>query len=324
MRATLIHPVGVHDPPAFTPWLIMRHAACQTILLLTLAATPVTLLAQQPGRNVAVSRIELTPAEVVLDGAGATRQLLVTGITKSGKRVDLTHQANYQLSGPEIAVVNEQGIIQSRADGEGRLKIRARGKDLVTSVQVSGSSQQRPMNFNNDVIPIMSRFGCNASGCHGKAEGQNGFKLSVFGFDADNDYQALVMEGRGRRVFPASPEKSLLLLKVSGGMPHGGGVRISPGQPEYATLRDWIKAGTPLGSEADPHVVGIEMIPDQRVLAMTHLQQLQVIASFSDGRSEDVTRLCSFQSNSEELARVDENGLVRVGGSPGVVAVMAT
>jgi len=260
----------------------------------------------------------------MLDGAGATRQLLVTGITRSGERVDLTHQASYQLSGPEITVVNEQGVIQSRADGEGRLKVRARGKDMVANVQVSGSSKQRPMNFNNDVIPIMSRFGCNASGCHGKAEGQNGFKLSVFGFDAENDYQALVMEGRGRRVFPASPEKSLLLLKVSGGMPHGGGIRLSPDEPEYATLRDWIRTGTPRGSDADPHVIGVEMIPDQRVLGMAHSQQLQVIASFSDGRSEDVTRLCSFQTNSEELAEVDENGLVQAGESPGVVAVMAT
>ncbi len=317
MRVTL-----THLPSSLG--LIMRFVACQLILLLVLASTPVALLAQQPGRNVAVSRIELTPAEVVLDGAGATRQLLVTGITRSGDRVDLTHQASYQLSGLEIAVVNEQGVIQSRADGEGRLKVRARGKDLVASVQVSGSSKQRPINFSNDVIPIMSRFGCNASGCHGKAEGQNGFKLSVFGFDAENDYQALVMEGRGRRVFPASPEKSLLLLKVSGGMPHGGGIRLSRDEPEYATLHDWIRAGTPLGSDADPHVIGIEMIPDQRVLGMAHSQQLQVIASFSDGRSEDVTRLCSFQTNSEELAEVDENGLVQAGESPGIVAVMAT
>ncbi|MCS5564367.1 MAG: hypothetical protein NZ728_08965, partial [Oleiphilaceae bacterium] len=236
MKVTLTHLPS-------SPGLIMRFVACQWILLLVLASTPVALLAQQPGRNVAVSRIELTPAEVVLDGAGATRQLLVTGITRSGDRVDLTHQASYQLSGLEIAVVNEQGVIQSRADGEGRLKVRARGKDLIASVQVSGSSKQRPINFNNDVIPIMSRFGCNASGCHGKAEGQNGFKLSVFGFDAENDYQALVMEGRGRRVFPASPEKSLLLLKVSGGMPHGGGIRLSRDEPEYAALRDWIRAG---------------------------------------------------------------------------------
>nr|MCS5564206.1 hypothetical protein [Oleiphilaceae bacterium] len=277
----------------------MRYAACQSILLLTLSISPVALQAQSPGRTEALGRIELTPAEVVLEGSGASRQLLVTGITRSGEEVDLTHQASYQLAGSEIAIVDDQGVIQSRADGEGRLRVRAGGKDLVATVRVADSTVRRPLNFNNDVIPIMSRFGCNASGCHGKAEGQNGFKLSVFGFDATNDYQALVMQGRGRRVFPASPEKSLLLLKVSGATPHGGGVRIIPGQPAYETLLNWIKAGTPVGSDDDPRVVGIQLFPDQRVVKMTRPQQLQVIASFSDGRVEDVTRLSSFQTNSE-------------------------
>ena len=132
------------------------------------------------------------------------------------------------------------------------------------------------------------------------------------------------MQGRGRRVFPASPEKSLLLLKVSGATPHGGGVRIIPGQPAYETLLNWIKAGTPVGSDDDPRVVGIKLFPDQRVVKMTRPQQLQVIASFSDGRVEDVTRLSSFQTNSEILGTVDENGLVMAGESPGTVAVMAT
>src|SRR5688572_1181892 len=101
----------------------------------------------------------------------------------------------------------------------------------------------RPLNFENDIIPILSRYGCNASGCHGKAEGQNGFKLSVFGFDPPADYRALVVEGRGRRVSPAAADKSLLLLKAGGGMPHGGGVRIAPERPEFATLRRWIASG---------------------------------------------------------------------------------
>ncbi len=105
----------------------MRYATCQTILLVTLLVVPVNLLAQSSARTEPISRIELMPAEVVLEGAGASRQLLVTGITRSGEEVDLTHQASYQLSGPEIAIVDNQGVIQSRGDGEGRLRLRARG-----------------------------------------------------------------------------------------------------------------------------------------------------------------------------------------------------
>jgi hypothetical protein len=97
---------------------------------------------------------------------------------------------------------------------------------LILAADDAGSTE---IHFANDVVPILSRYGCNTSGCHGKAEGQNGFKLSVFGFDPGADYAALTQESRGRRVLPSIPDKSLLLLKASGGMPHGGGVRILKG-----------------------------------------------------------------------------------------------
>ncbi len=183
---------------------------------------------------------------------------------------------------------------------------------------------ERPLHFENDVIPILSRYGCNASGCHGKAEGQNGFKLSVFGFDPAADYRALTVEGRGRRVFPAAPEKSLLLLKASGGMPHGGGVRIAADGPEYATLLRWVAAGMPFGSPGDPQIAKIELSHHEQQLAMGQSLPLAVTATWSDGRREDVTHLSRFQSNNEGLAAVDENGLVAAGRSPGVAAVMAS
>lgn len=179
------------------------------------------------------------------------------------------------------------------------------------------------LNFANDIVPLLSRLGCNASGCHGKAEGQNGFKLSVFGSDPLADYAALVMDSRGRRIFPAAPEQSLFLRKASGQAPHGGGSRLSPGSRAYQTLRDWVAAGYPLGSDADPHVTAIRVEPNERVLAMRSRQQLRVIARYSDGRQRDVTDLARFQSNNEALATVDEAGLVRAGDSPGDAAVMA-
>ena len=189
---------------------------------------------------------------------------------------------------------------------------------------VAASAAERPLNFENDIVPILSRHSCNASGCHGKAEGQNGFKLSVFGFDPEADHRALAVEGRGRRVFPAAPEKSLLLLKASGGMPHGGGVRLSPEGREYATLRRWIAEGMPFGSASDPQVTSIELSPREVTLAMGQAVPLKATATWSDGRQEDVTSLARFQSNSEALAAVDEEGQVTAGQSPGVAAVMAS
>lgn len=177
--------------------------------------------------------------------------------------------------------------------------------------------------FENDILPILSRFGCNMSGCHGKAEGQNGFKLSVFGFDPDADFRAIMMESRGRRVFPAAAEQSLLLQKASGVRPHGGGVRIPSERPEYETLKAWIAAGLPRSSPEDPVVVKIVVSPREQQLAPGSSQAIRVTATWSDRREEDVTRLARFQSNNEGLATVDENGLVTVGQNPGVVAVMA-
>ncbi|MEK6261351.1 MAG: DUF1549 and DUF1553 domain-containing protein [Planctomycetota bacterium] len=181
----------------------------------------------------------------------------------------------------------------------------------------------RGMHFANDIVPVLSRFGCNASGCHGKAEGQNGFKLSVFGFDPAADYIALTQESRGRRVLPAIPEQSLLLLKVSGGSPHGGGVRIPRGSDEYRLLREWIALGMPAGREDAPRVKSLRIEPAEKILAVRSTQSLKVTAVYSDGHEVDVTRHARFQTNREAIATVDESGLVTTQDLAGDVAIMA-
>ena len=133
----------------------------------------------------------------------------------------------------------------------------------------------------------------------------------------------LTRESRGRRVFPAAPEQSLVLLKMSGELPHGGGVRAVRGSEDYRTIRDWIAAGTPFGEASDPRVVAIRVEPRERRLAMKASQQLRVIAVYSDGREDDVTGHARFQSNNDALAGVDADGLVTAGEAPGEVAVMA-
>ena len=210
------------------------------------------------------------------------------------------------------------------ADGTGMLEVTAGGQKQTVSVTVEGSRQPRHFNFENDILPLLGRFGCNSSGCHGKAEGQNGFKLSVFGFDPPADYAALSMEGRGRRMFPAMPEQSLFLKKASGVVPHGGGLRIGRDTREYAILRDWIAAGLPRGDDSDPHVEGLEVQPTERQLSMGGHQQLRAVAIYGDGRRVDVTRLAKFQSNNDGLAAVDEQGFVTAGNNPGQVAIMAS
>ncbi len=181
----------------------------------------------------------------------------------------------------------------------------------------------RDIYFATDVVPILTKLGCNGGGCHGKATGQNGFKLSLFGFEPNADYDAMVKEDRGRRLFPAVPERSLLLLKATSGLPHGGGRRLVESSDDYGILRDWIAQGASAPRDEDPRLVRIELSPHDQVLQTNASQQLNVTAFFSNGTSRDVTRQAVYQSNEPSIAAVDEKGLVTTSSQHGLVAVMA-
>jgi hypothetical protein len=268
--------------------------------------------------------VSVDPASIRLTGPTAGYTLLVTGKTADGRLVDLTHDATYQSSNAQIAAVSGVGFVRAKSDGTTEIAIEAGGRTLKVPVQVADAQKPRRYNFENDILPVLSRFGCNASGCHGKAEGQNGFKLSVFGFDPPADYAALTKESRGRRVLVTAPEHSLLLTKASGAVAHGGGLRIKRTSAEYETLRGWIAAGLPYGEATDPRVTEVRVEPRERLLAMRGRQQLRVIARFSDGREADVTPHAKFQSNHEGMASVNATGLMTAGESPGEATVMVS
>ncbi len=264
------------------------------------------------------------PRVLVLNGPGATHSLLVTGKTAEGREIDLTHQAKYSTKRDFVVKVNDRGVLRALTDGEAEVLVSAGGLMFKVQVDVRNTKKERTYHFENDVVPLFNRFGCNSSGCHGYSQGQNGFKLSVFGFDPPADYNALIKESRGRRVLPSAPESSLLLLKASGRMPHGGGIRIRTGTDEYDVLRGWIAAGAPIGDPKAPSVASIRVEPKERLLQMKGGQQLRVIARFTDGRESDVTAHARFQTNHEGLASVSAEGFVSVGQTPGEVAVMAS
>ena len=201
--------------------------------------------------------------------------------------------------------------------------MEAAGRSREVQVSVRDCEDARPLHFANDIVPLLTRHGCNAGGCHGKALGQNGFKLSLFGFDPRFDYHAIVTEARGRRVFPAAPDNSLLLTKPAGRVPHGGGKRLTVDGEDYQTLRRWIVQGTPVGAADAPTLQRIEVLPKERVLSRNGHQQLVVLAHHSDGLVRDVTRHAQYLSNETPVAVVEENGLVRTLDLSGEAAVMA-
>lgn len=187
------------------------------------------------------------------------------------------------------------------------------------------SAAGRPVSFVNEVVPVLTKAGCNGGSCHGKSGGQNGFKLSLFGFEPGEDFEHLVIEGRGRRLTPGAPDYSLLLRKGMAAVPHTGGRRIEPGQEGYEKLRQWIAEGMPndVADPARPVLQRIEVQPAQRLMKRGESQALKVLAYFHDGSSLDVTRLTVIEPNDKALARVSEDGVVTMQQLPGDVSVMA-
>ena len=283
--------------------------------------------AQEPVRTDTASEspipfvaLTVEPAEIVLHAASRQQQLLITAKRADGKLVDVTRQAEFSLTDDAIARIAGTAIMLRR-DGVTELTVSAGGLSIQTPVRVQGFDHYPPVHFAIDVVPILSKLGCNSGGCHGRASGQNGFKLSVFGFDPVGDYDAIVKQARGRRVFPSSPARSLILAKPSGGVPHGGGVRLAKDSLDYELLAQWLDQGMPVGDEKAARLVGLRVSPPERELAAGGQQQILATAVYSDGSLRDVSSAALYSGNAPHVAEVDAQGLIRCGQAPGEAAI---
>jgi hypothetical protein len=270
-----------------------------------------------------IKALSVFPTTVKLVGQDDAQQLVLTAVLNDGRLQDLTHDAKFEAGDGKVVRVSSTGRIVPLANGTAEVTARFGERSIKIPVKTESCDVNLPINFGNQVVPIFTKLGCNSGGCHGKASGQNGFKLSLLGFDPELDFMTLVKEGRGRRLFPAAPDRSLLLLKAAGGMAHGGGKRMEVGSDEYRLVRRWIAAGMPFGKPTDPVVTKIVVTPEHRVMTRQNKQQFTVQAHYSDGSVEDITRRAQYDSNDGEIAIVDEGGLVRTLSMSGEAAVMA-
>lgn len=187
----------------------------------------------------------------------------------------------------------------------------------------AASAHERPVSFINDVMPVLTKAGCNVGVCHAKAGGgRNGFQLSLLGFEPHEDYEHLVKEARGRRLSTAAPEQSLLLLKASAQVPHGGGLRLEASSEGFAVLREWIRQGATFDGDSAPRLVAFEVRPDRATIPPQEQQQLKTVVRYSDGTERDVTALALYESNDPAMAEVSDTGLVRVLDIAGRASVM--
>ena len=197
----------------------------------------------------------------------------------------------------------------------------------VGAGDISAPNDETPgkatVSFSNDVMPILTKAGCNAGVCHAKAgRGQNGFQLSLLGFEPEEDYEHIVREGRGRRLFPAAPHLSLFLQKATAEVPHGGGARLQVGSEHYQTLLSWIRQGAANDLAEAAKITSLEVVPGEATVAMGQVVPMQVFATFENGERRSVTELALYETNDSSLAEVDHAGVVTAGSLPGKVAVM--
>lgn len=264
--------------------------------------------------------LEVHPERVEILGPENSVQLRVDQIL-GGRRSDRTRLVRMSIVDPGVARVTGEGLVMPVSDGTTSLVIRTVGVTRMVPVVVRGVQEPLPVSFGHEVIPIMTKASCNSGGCHGKAEGQNGFKLSVFGFDPEADHAALVKEKRGGRVSPALPAESLLLTKGTGRVPHGGGRKLKLGGLRYRRLLRWIAEGARFEVSGRPSV-SIHVEPRQRIVASNSTQQLQVLATDASGKTWCVTSEAEFESNNEVIAGVDSRGLVTASEVPGEAAIL--
>jgi hypothetical protein len=270
-----------------------------------------------------VQGLDCYPSQIMLKGIDDAGQLIVTANLSGERLQDLTSEVKYEVADSKVARITTSGRIIPLANGSTDIVARFGQKSVKATIACAHCDENLPINFANQIVPIFTKLGCNSGGCHGKASGQNGFKISLLGFEPEVDFAALVKEGRGRRLLPSSPDNSLLLLKATGKVAHGGGKKLDPDSDEYKAIRRWIAAGMPYGNPTDPVVTKINIYPDHRILVRNGQQQFAAFAHYSDGAIEDITRRAQYESNDGEIAVVDGAGLVRTLGMSGEAAIMA-
>ncbi|MBX3422100.1 MAG: DUF1549 domain-containing protein [Pirellulaceae bacterium] len=253
------------------------------------------------------------PPSVNLHTAADFQHVIAVAQRSDGITQDVTDQAQWTVG--DAALVELKGFrLKPLADGATRLVAQWQNLQAGVDVNVTAAAQPRAISFHLDVMPTLTRSGCNTGSCHGAARGKDGFRLSLFGFDPIGDHFRITREIPTRRINLARPDQSLMYQKATGAIPHGGGKRMEPGSVYAETLLTWLQREAPLDETAPPVCTKLELFPSQAVLQGDAVQQrLVAVAHFSDGTTRDVSSLAAFSTNNDLCAAVTDVGSITAG-----------
>jgi hypothetical protein len=287
--------------------VLSRGGWCVLLIVLALLAHHAELCAEEQSQlHIIPERLRLATPE--------SRQTLVAQWYDQNQARSQASEAKFTSSNENVVRLVD-GTALPVANGKATITATAGGSHAEVAVEVTGQDQPFDWNFRNHVESVLSKQGCNGGACHGARAGQKGFRLALFGFDVDADYNYLTRQAGGRRINLNDPGRSLLLTKPTGLVPHKGGVRLDVDSLEYRVLAEWIASGTPGPSAADPQIRRVEVLPKQSIHKPGESQQLVVLAHFSDGHVEDATRWAKYTATNSSVATVDGGGKVRIVGS---------
>ena len=257
--------------------------------------------------------LRVFPSDIHLCSKQDRQSIVVQAAYADGATRDVTDAAAFVVREKSLARL-DNGTLLPLSDGRTELQIQFEGRTFTVPVSVTNAQDTPALRFKLDVMPVLMKSGCNAGACHGSSRGKDGFRLSLFGFDPDGDYNRLTREQIGRRLNLALPEESLLLEKGIGVVNHTGGERFKKGDALYNTVLRWIELGAPKDPTNIASVVAVEVMPRQSVLEGSNAtQRLTVRATYSDGTDRDVTSLAVFISNNDVSAKVSDQGVITAG-----------
>ncbi|MFO0916005.1 MAG: DUF1549 domain-containing protein [Pirellulales bacterium] len=266
------------------------------------AETVAAIAPAAPAELPQISRLRVEPATIQLDSAGDYAQLVVTADLPDGATIDATRWVEYSGADPVVAI-SPTGKVTPRAAGQAQLTATWNGQQISVPVTVGQLSGGIHPDYVRDVMPVISRMGCNAGTCHGSKDGKNGFKLSLRGYDPIYDVRAFTDDLGSRRVNLASPDQSLMLLKATASVPHQGGQLTQPDSSYYRLLRAWIADGAQLDLST-PRVKSLTVTPvNPAIQQIGSFQQLRVVATYADGRQRDVTSEAFLDSGNTEVLK---------------------
>jgi hypothetical protein len=260
------------------------------------------------------AELRILPPEIALSGPTASQRILLMAEEAGRLIADRTEAARFASSNPQIATVDETGVVTAVSDGEASITATHDGRLATAKVKVSRTKHADTPSFRNEIIPILTRLGCNSGACHGALAGKGGMKLSLRGYDPETDHFVLTRQVSGRRVDLHDPASSLFLLKPTSVLQHGGGTKLDPKSSDYEMLARWVAAGAPGFKPDDVAIQRLEVFPPAVLVKPEDKLSVVVRAWYADGRAADVTRWAKFASTDDLVASVDDEGKVQVKG----------